>query len=83
MKRSSPQKKFGMGYVKMHGFHGNLLYDSVCLPSVHQHFQTSPPLKPLHQFNSFYYGYSLGRGNENLFKWSWSHYQDGRHAHIW
>ena len=28
MKRSSPQKKFGMGYVKMHGFHGNLLYDS-------------------------------------------------------
>ena len=23
-----PQKKFGMGYVKMHGFHGNLLYDS-------------------------------------------------------
>ena len=28
MKRSSPQKKFGMGYDKMHGFHGNLLYDS-------------------------------------------------------
>ena len=28
MKRSSPQKKFGMGYVKMHGFRGNLLYDS-------------------------------------------------------
>ena len=28
VKRSSPQKKFGMGYVKMHGFHGNLLYDS-------------------------------------------------------
>ena len=31
----SPQKKFGMGYVKMHGFHGNPLYDSrewgVCL----------------------------------------------------
>ena len=23
-----PKKKFGMGYVKMHGFHGNLLYDS-------------------------------------------------------
>ena len=31
MKRSSPQKKFGMGYMKMHGFHGSLLYDShVC-----------------------------------------------------
>ena len=28
MKRSSPQKKFGIVYVKMHGFHGNLLYDS-------------------------------------------------------
>ena len=28
MKQSSPQKKFGMGYVKIHGFHGNLLYDS-------------------------------------------------------
>ena len=28
MTRSSPQKKFAMGYVKMHGFNGNLLYDS-------------------------------------------------------
>ena len=28
MKRGSPQKKFGTGYVKMHGFHGNVLYDS-------------------------------------------------------
>ena len=28
MKPSSPQKKFVMGYVKMRGFHGNLLYDS-------------------------------------------------------
>ena len=28
MKQSSPEKKFGMGYVKMHGFQGNLLYDS-------------------------------------------------------
>ena len=28
MKRNSPQKKFGMGYEKMHGFHGNLLSDS-------------------------------------------------------
>ena len=27
MKRSSLQKKFGMGYEKMHGYHGNLLYD--------------------------------------------------------
>ena len=29
------------------------------------------------------YGDSLGRGNESLFKWSWSHDQDGRHDHIW
>ena len=28
VKRSSPQKKLGMGHVKMPGFHGNLLYDS-------------------------------------------------------
>ena len=28
VKQSSPQKKFGMGYVKMHGFDGNILYDS-------------------------------------------------------
>ena len=28
MKLISPLKKFGFGYVKMHGFHGNLLYDS-------------------------------------------------------
>ena len=29
------------------------------------------------------YGDSLGWGNESLFKWSWSHDQDGCHAHIW
>ena len=28
VKLSSPHKKLGMGYVKMHGFHGNPLYDS-------------------------------------------------------
>ena len=57
-------------------------------PSVRQHFQTSSPLKPLGQLNSNFIrillrGYSLGRGNESLLKWSWSHDQDGRHAHIW
>ena len=25
---------------------------------------------------------SLGRGNQSLYKWSMSHDQDGRHAHI-
>ena len=29
------------------------------------------------------YGASMGWGNECLFKWPWSHDQDGRHAHIW
>ena len=28
-------------------------------------------------------GASLGRGNNILFAASWSHDQDGRHAHIW
>ena len=28
MKQSSPQKKFDMGFVKMHGFYGKPLYDS-------------------------------------------------------
>ena len=28
-------------------------------------------------------GAFLGRGNESLYKWSRSHDQDGRHAHIW
>ena len=28
LKRTFPQKKFGMGYVKMHGFYVNPLYDS-------------------------------------------------------
>ena len=26
---------------------------------------------------------SLGWGNKSLFKWSWSHDQDGCHTHIW
>ena len=29
MIRSSSEKKFGMGYVKMRGFHCNPLYDSL------------------------------------------------------
>ena len=28
VKQKNSQKKFGMGYVKMHGFHDNPLYDS-------------------------------------------------------
>ena len=37
-------------------------------------------LSPLTQIS---YGDSLGWGNKSLFKWSWSHDQDGRHAYIW
>ena len=29
------------------------------------------------------YGAILGHGNKSFFKWSWSHDQDGHHAHIW
>ena len=29
------------------------------------------------------FGVSMGWDNESLFKWSWSHDQDGRHSHIW
>ena len=28
------------------------------------------------------YGASPGPGNESLFRWSWSHDQDGSYAHI-
>ena len=55
----------------------------VCRPSVRPQFHTSSPLKPLGQTNSNFIWRILGHGNESLFKWSWSHDQDGRHAHIW
>ena len=29
------------------------------------------------------YGISMPRGNKRLYNWSWSHDQDGLHAHIW
>ena len=28
-------------------------------------------------------GASMGKANDSLYKWSWSHVQDGRHANIW
>ena len=52
-------------------------------PSVRQHFQTSSPLKPLGQLNSNFIQRLLRTREESYFKWSWSHNQDGRHAHIW
>ena len=45
------------------------------------YFQTYT-LKPLGQSPPNLYGASLGRGNKNIYKWSRSHGQDGRHAHI-
>ena len=33
--------------------------------------------------NKISYGASMGMGNESLFKWSWSHDQDGCHVLIW
>ena len=56
---------------------------SVLRPSVRPQFQTSYSLNHWANLIQISYGDSLGRGNESLFKWSWSHDQDGRHAHIW
>ena len=47
------------------------------LASIGQHFQT--PLKPLGQTGTSY-GESLGWGNTNVVKWSWS---DGHHIDLW
>ena len=58
-----------------------IVYQSLCRPSVNI-FQTSSPLKPLGHLNYISYEDSYGHRNESLFKWSWSHGQDGRHAHI-
>ena len=43
--------------------------------------QTSSPLSLANQAQILC-GASLGKGNESLYKWSRSHDQDGRHAHI-
>ena len=59
----------------------SLLRPSVSLSSAHHHFQTS--LKPLSQFNSNFIWRLLRTWEQSLFKWSWSHDQDDRHAHIW
>ena len=71
---------FSLPEPKAHGWANSI---PVTLSSVRQHFQTSP-LKPLRaNWTQISYGDSLGRGNENLFKWFWSHDQGDRHAHIW
>ena len=42
--------------------------------------QRSSSLKLLGQSKPILCGGSLRRGNENLYKWSWSHDQDGCHG---
>ena len=43
------------------------VYRSLRRPSVHQHFQTSTPLKSLGQLSSKFHMETLGRGNDSLF----------------
>ena len=47
-----------------------------------QKFQTSS-LKLLGQSKPNFMWSLLGKGNESMYKWSRSHDQDGRHAHMW
>ena len=48
-----------------------------------QHFQTSFPEKPLCRLKPNFKWSLNGIGERNVFKWSRSHDQDGRHAHMW
>ena len=54
----------------------------VCRPSVHN-FKHLLLWNHWANWTQISHRDSLGWGNESLFKWSWSHDQDGRHAHIW
>ena len=49
---------------------------------LHIKFQTEFSQKHFTNQNQILYVVSLGRGNQSLYKWSRSHDQDGRHAHI-
>ena len=67
------------------GLWGSLLYTShsgVRPLSVRPQFQTSS-LKPLGQLNSNFIWRLLRTQERSLFKWSWSHEQDGHNTHIW
>ena len=55
----------------------------VHLSSVRPSSSISSPLKPLGQSKPIFCGASLGRENESMLTASWSHDQDGHHAHIW
>ena len=48
-----------------------------------QLFQTSSPQKPFGLSKPNFIWSLLGKGNQSLYKWSRSHDQDGRQAHLW
>ena len=52
---------------------------------LHIIFKTQFSQKPLHQSKPNFTCAILSKGNQSLYKWSWSrsHDQDGRHAHIY
>ena len=48
-----------------------------------QLFQTSSPQKPFGLSKPNFMWSLLWKRNQSLYKWSRSHYQDGRQAHLW
>ena len=48
-----------------------------------QFFQTSSPQKPFGLSKPNVTWSLLWKGNQSFYKWSWSHDQDGRQAHLW
>ena len=69
---------------RAHGWASNIPItpSTVVRPSTFSNKTSSPP-KPLGKLNTHFKWRFLRNGSESLFKWSWSHYQDGRHDHIW
>ena len=72
----------------------NFLYEKKftpggCLPlargyiHVYHHYFRTSSLKSLDQSTPNFILSLRGKGEESLYKWSRSHDQDGRHAHIW
>ena len=76
----------------IHVYDHNIAYENILGPGVvcpcpcyihvdNHNIQTASSLKPLGQSKPNFFGASLGRGNESLYKWSRSHDQDGRHGY--
>ena len=69
-----------------------IVYQRLRRPSVRPSFVVLPSVNIfyhrllwIHEANwtRISYRKSSWCGNESLFKWSWSHYQNGHHVHIW